>query len=72
MRIFHIFYQFEIILEDAFVSNNVGAITAALLREKASKSLVNRLNKVANKVGYFLTSTFIKLHLTLCGYEIPA
>nr|XP_046211764.1 synaptonemal complex protein 2-like isoform X4 [Oncorhynchus gorbuscha] len=49
MRIFHIFYQFEIILEDAFVSNNVGAITAALLREKASKSLVNRLNKVANK-----------------------
>nr|XP_023829139.1 synaptonemal complex protein 2-like [Salvelinus alpinus] len=41
--------NFEIILEDAFVSNNVGAITAALLREKASKSLVNRLNKVANK-----------------------
>nr|XP_029516971.1 synaptonemal complex protein 2-like isoform X3 [Oncorhynchus nerka] len=41
--------MFEIILEDAFVSNNVGAITAALLREKASKSLVNRLNKVANK-----------------------
>ncbi|CAB1349711.1 unnamed protein product [Coregonus sp. 'balchen'] len=67
MRLFHIFYQFEIILEDAFISNNVGAITVALLREKASKSLVNRLNKVANKE--LDRSVFKSVTLLLRGIE---
>ncbi|KAK6299731.1 hypothetical protein J4Q44_G00297640 [Coregonus suidteri] len=59
--------SFEIILEDAFISNNVGAITVALLREKASKSLVNRLNKVANKE--LDRSVFKSVTLLLRGIE---
>ena len=38
-------------MENAFAGGNVGAITAAVLAERASKSLVTTLSKVAIKVG---------------------
>ncbi|XP_012995142.2 synaptonemal complex protein 2-like isoform X1 [Esox lucius] len=41
--------SFEISFEDAVINNNVAAISDALIREKASKSLVSRLNQVAYK-----------------------
>ncbi|XP_062335781.1 synaptonemal complex protein 2-like isoform X3 [Osmerus eperlanus] len=41
--------DFEKALENAFAGGNVGAITAAVLAERASKSLVTTLSKVAIK-----------------------
>ncbi|XP_048868404.1 synaptonemal complex protein 2-like isoform X2 [Brienomyrus brachyistius] len=67
MQIITVLFEFEVVLEEAFFTKNAERISDALLEERTSKSLVNRMDKViSEELG---RSEFAKVFLLLRAIE---